>query len=865
MTIVDAGAPHAPATLVPAARVTSTRQFDSLTAALHAPRGGDAAEDTAPIPESVQDALAALALGDVHRATSLLAARPLSLPPPSPFDYGLDTTHLVLPPPRQARESAPEIALGDAAARLWRAASRFALPYIVVRHFPVSSELKGNQDSTSDPFAEDGDLKGTQVDESSPIDRLRDAARLVGDAHVLLRTAPRGDGTLRPRRIGVRGDAPPIVVAETPQVLDDAVMRAAAEDLGGQWDRYTAAMRAAGTENGAADGIDAPPWAQLLLGPDRLALLVHHVVADAQGATLLLAHVARVLGGLDDGSTYHLPPCLPRPCDTEAAWSVLDGTRPLTILSGGIVPPPADIVPCGAVTDAFPLAPLLAVAERTGSSLFEAALAAFVMLIHASKDNIAPAAYSVAVPVNGRSSLEATYAAGSFVRTTLARIDADTQQTSPFDAILEAIKAGREQRETLSLDDFGDNERLAEHLHTMFSLEWTPPSPAPPLGVGTEDELLALDGIAAKFPLYVRVDVPVNGGAGFAHVVAEFQLGMYGEEHATTLLQQYCAAMRDLAMLRKAPGDAWARSSILRPPLSVSKVIGNGDVVEQLREIWDELLPVSTTGHSFFERGADSLLVPRLRRLVRDRLSMDLSSRDVYSSTDVVDMASRLRPLASPSPSLPLRDAVPSAAQSRLLLLEQTTPGTYLITLDLFGDAQTDLNRLVWSLRKTVETFPALHTVFPSPLTSKSLLPVHGGWTSPAPAVDGDLSASTVVTLADGRSVSLVDVEWRSSAAVLPPPPLDLVQGPLVRLSLWPVDSSGSWAGLLVLPHVAVDGQALPQLLATWNNVYVASDTTCIALAPRPLERVPTLDVAGIATPSTSSTTGSSRSRKRWA
>ncbi len=384
----------------------------------------------------------------------------------------------------------------------------------------------------------------------------------------------------------------------------------------------------------------------------------------------------------------------------------------------------------------------------------------------------------------------------------------------------------------------------------MFSLEWTPPSPAPPLGVGTEDELLALNGIAAKFPLYVRVDVPVNGGSGFAHVVAEFQLGMYGEEHVTTLLQQYCAAMRDLAMLRKAPGDAWARSSILRPPLSVSKVIGNGNVVEQLREIWDELLPVSATGHSFFERGADSLLVPRLRRLVRDRLSMDLSSRDVYSSTDVVDMASRLRPLASPFPSLPLRDAVPSAAQSRLLLLEQTTPGTYLITLDLFGDAQTDLHRLVWSLRKTVETFPALHTVFPSPLTSKILLPLHGGWTSPAPAVDGDLSASTVVTLADGRSVSLVDVEWRSSAAVLPPSPLDLVQGPLVRLSLWPVDSSGSWAGLLVLPHVAVDGQALPQLLATWNDVYLASDTTCIPLAPRPPDRVPPLDVADIATPS---------------
>ncbi|QNP68636.1 amino acid adenylation domain-containing protein [Streptomyces roseirectus] len=235
-------------------------------------------------------------------------------------------------------------------------------------------------------------------------------------------------------------------------------------------------------------------------------------------------------------------------------------------------------------------------------------------------------------------------------------------------------------------------------------------------------------------------------------------------------------------------------------------------------------LPSVGPEDSFFALGGNSLLALRLVGRARDELGVRLTLRNVFGAPTLAALAERVAPAeaavparpAAPAVSRPVPGAVPdeaplSSAQRRLWFLDRLegAGAAYHIPLAVRLTGRLDQDALRAALADLVERHTVLRTVYPdTDGTPRQRL---------LKAVRPELHGGTTLTEAASREFRLSDdIPFR--AHLLP-------------------DGPDSHTLLLVLHHIAADGQSMRPLLRDLATAYSARrEGRAPAWAPLPVQ-----------------------------
>ena len=261
------------------------------------------------------------------------------------------------------------------------------------------------------------------------------------------------------------------------------------------------------------------------------------------------------------------------------------------------------------------------------------------------------------------------------------------------------------------------------------------------------------------------------------------------------------------------------------------------EIEEQLAQIWQQVLDIEQVGmqDNFFLLGGHSLLATQVISRIRQAFIIDLSLRVLFDNPTVEHLAIcveqltqkdkyELQPLAR---SLERTGPIPlSFAQQRLWFLDQLEPGLTMYTIvaavRLLGPLQPTVLAACFS--EIVQRHEVLRTTFQ--LFDGQPLQVISSFTEPAATLQRlDLS---------GIPEAQREQELHQQAKALVQLPFDLSQGPLLRTSLFRVDTQ-EHVLLLTMHHSISDGWSIGVFTQELVSLYAALSIG----APSPLLDLP--------------------------
>jgi amino acid adenylation domain-containing protein len=268
----------------------------------------------------------------------------------------------------------------------------------------------------------------------------------------------------------------------------------------------------------------------------------------------------------------------------------------------------------------------------------------------------------------------------------------------------------------------------------------------------------------------------------------------------------------DRKALPAPEGEAYAQHGYEEP---------QGEIEEQLAEMWQELLGVERVGRQdhFFELGGHSLLAMRLVARVRQVLGVELGVTTLFAWPRLAQLAEGVREAGAEGKQELLPAMVPisrqgaiplSFAQQRLWFLAQMegVSATYHIPAALRLRGELDGKALKRSLNGIWARHESLRSVFvvEEGEPRVELLPVEAG----VPLVEHDLRG---VVHAKERLQQLMEEEANAG--------FDLVQGPLIRAQLVRMQDE-EHVLLLTQHHIVSDGWSVGILVREITESYEA-------------------------------------------
>ncbi|WP_245712891.1 non-ribosomal peptide synthetase [Micromonospora nigra] len=257
------------------------------------------------------------------------------------------------------------------------------------------------------------------------------------------------------------------------------------------------------------------------------------------------------------------------------------------------------------------------------------------------------------------------------------------------------------------------------------------------------------------------------------------------------------------------------RRALPAPDLSAGRAAGRGprDPREEiLCGLYAEVLGVPSVSidDDFFDLGGHSLLAARLAARARTVLGVDLTIRDIFTAPTIATLTDHLattgRARSRPAVTAgPRPDRVPlSYAQRRLWLIDslEGSGATYNVPLAVRLTGDLDVDALRAALTDLADRHEVLRTVVET---------VDG---EPYQRVVDTASVPVVLRRAAPDDVDALLAEEARHA-------FDLTAAPPIRVTL--VDcGEQEWVLLVLLHHIATDGQSLRPLLADLTTAYAA-------------------------------------------
>ncbi len=256
---------------------------------------------------------------------------------------------------------------------------------------------------------------------------------------------------------------------------------------------------------------------------------------------------------------------------------------------------------------------------------------------------------------------------------------------------------------------------------------------------------------------------------------------------------------------------------------------------ELLCGIWAEVLGVEQVGthDNFFALGGHSLLATQVISRVRQRLASELKLRELFQTPTVAGLAEIIEaarvgdtaPKGPPLVAVPrTRDLPLSFAQQRLWFLDQLGPGraVYNIPTAVRLEGRLDVAALEQSLNDLVRRHEVLRTRFGM---------VDG---EPVQVIAPVLKLSLPIVDLSHLTVGERETEARRQAAVEAQRPFDLVQGPMLRVSLLQLGEQEQLL-LFTLHHTVCDGWSMGILIREVAALYAAFSQN----RPSPLPELP--------------------------
>jgi amino acid adenylation domain-containing protein len=240
----------------------------------------------------------------------------------------------------------------------------------------------------------------------------------------------------------------------------------------------------------------------------------------------------------------------------------------------------------------------------------------------------------------------------------------------------------------------------------------------------------------------------------------------------------------------------------------------------KLAEIWSRLLNIRRISRldNFFDLGGHSVLSVTLVSRIRDAFHVEIPLRAVFESPVLESMAGLIREKLeadNPTESLALKSyprdkpVAVSYAQERLLFLHEMDPGNVAQNIPVAVRLQGPLNRaaLEKSLAEIVGRHEILRTTF---------LRVEG---QPLQVISNRCEVSIHFVEKENLSKEKREMEMCRMAKKEAERPLDLVQGPLFRVTL--VRYSDTEHALIIsMHHIIVDGWSIGILLRELSMLY---------------------------------------------
>ncbi len=232
-----------------------------------------------------------------------------------------------------------------------------------------------------------------------------------------------------------------------------------------------------------------------------------------------------------------------------------------------------------------------------------------------------------------------------------------------------------------------------------------------------------------------------------------------------------------------------------------------------------EILGVATPapdGH-FFELGGNSLQALQLTLALREEFQVEVPLGLLFENPTIAGLAALVRrtaKIADTSPILPTtgRDKVPlSFAQERLWFIDRLMGGSvYNIPVAVRLKGPLDLKILEIGLNKIVERHESLRTTF-AEIDGRPIQVIHDARPIAVESVKPD-----------GANADERRRDAQARLAALAALPFDLECGPLLRLTVFELDTDDHLA-LLVIHHIAADAWSFGVLLRELAAFYGAS------------------------------------------
>ena len=237
------------------------------------------------------------------------------------------------------------------------------------------------------------------------------------------------------------------------------------------------------------------------------------------------------------------------------------------------------------------------------------------------------------------------------------------------------------------------------------------------------------------------------------------------------------------------------------------------DIEAQIAAIWQNLLGIDavSVNANFFELGGHSLLATQVMSRLREHFDIELPLRTLFEQPSIEQLAAVVASSTAQSllpPITPVDHAQPlplSFNQQRLWFIQQMEPASsaYNMPVALRIRGALDANALEQAFRQLIERHAVLRTRFISiDDTPYQQIDSNTHWTLTRKAVS-DRSDSALVAL----------------AAQLAAQPFDLANGPLLRATLFELDSNDHVL-VAVMHHIASDGWSMQLIMRELATLY---------------------------------------------